>query len=142
MGLCMGHTSIPHVRLWAAGLPPCWLLRRPKGAGEPGLGAREWVEKSERNWEEWDPMADAGAVEDDDAPLVIQFTQYLPREAGAPRLPGSPQGSTQPRRQMLAAGRNPGLEALSSGGSLPPRRGGAGMRGTPETCSESQQGQC
>lgn len=86
-------------------------------------------------------MADAGAV-GDDALLVIQFTQYPPREAGAPSLPGSPQGSTQPSSQMLAAGRNPGLEVLSPGGSLPPRRGGAGMRGTTETWSESQQGQC
>lgn len=51
-------------------------------------------------------------------------------------------GSTQPGMQMLAAERNPGLEALSPGGSLPPRRGVAGMRGTLETCSESQQGQC
>lgn len=62
----MGHTSI---------LPPCWVLRRPNGAGEPGLGVREWVEEPGKNWE-WDPTA--GAVKDD-APLVIQFAQYLCR---------------------------------------------------------------
>lgn len=46
-------------------------------------------------------------------------------ECGAPVCSSLP-GSTQPSREMVAAGRNPGLEALSPGGSLPPRRGGQG----------------
>lgn len=125
----MGHTSILCACSWAAGLPPCWLLRRARAAGEPGLGARQWEEQPGRNWEEsgipreWCRSREGWCTPGYSAHSVSIQT------GGAPSLPGSPQGSTRPSRQMLAAGRNPALEALSSGGpqkhALSPNRDNA-----------------
>lgn len=66
--------------LGAGGGKGCW---RAWPGGE-GVGRAPWKELGG----EWDPMVDGAGAVKDDAPLVIQFTKYLSREAGAPSLPG------------------------------------------------------
>lgn len=135
----MGHTYIPDLWSWAAGLPPCWVLRRPKGAEKPGLGAREWVQEPGRNWEE--SGIPRLMVQEQRRILHPWFFSICPERVELPVCLDHPKAA--PSQQTDAGSRKePWSEALSSGGSLPPRRGGAGVRGTPETSSESQQGQC
>jgi len=86
-----------------------------KGAGEPRPGGEEaggaaWQELGG----ERDPRAEGAGATEGDAPLVTPLI---------PQLAGSPQGSTQPGRQVLLAGRNHGPKALR-------RRNGSGRAGT------------